>query len=198
MVRRRRRHVVLPCTTHRAPLSAARAGDEVRCPRQRESSTCHEVRDPPMGGDPRYHRRVLRGSGVRYGDVDRRVPVGGTDRVILAKSPRYSISLVAKFNPLPAGARQQGQRRPGPSGSGPSCVVGDTGMEPVTSSVSGKRATAAPIAHAAKRGGYGIRTRVYGFAGRCLATRPTHRPANLQPRRALISRRSTRAAFPSG
>ncbi len=50
-------------------------------------------------------------------------------------------------------------------------VVGDTGIEPVTSSVSGKRATAAPIA----RGGYGIRTRVYGFAGRCLASRPTHR-----------------------
>src|SRR5690606_6305915 len=24
------------------------------------------------------------------------------------------------------------------------------------------------------RGGYGIRTRVYGFAGRCLASRPTH------------------------
>ena len=33
------------------------------------------------------------------------------------------------------------------------------------------------------RGGYGIRTRVYGFAGRCLASRPTHRvdriPKNL-------------------
>ena len=25
------------------------------------------------------------------------------------------------------------------------------------------------------RGGYGIRTRVHGFAGRCLASRPTHR-----------------------
>ena len=48
--------------------------------------------------------------------------------------------------------------------------MGDTGIEPVTSSVSGKRAPAAPIA----RGGYGIRTRVYGFAGRCLASRPTH------------------------
>ena len=44
-------------------------------------------------------------------------------------------------------------------------LVGDTGIEPVTSSVSGKRATAAPIA----RGGYGIRTRVYGFAGPCLS-----------------------------
>ena len=63
-------------------------------------------------------------------------------------------------------------------------LVGDTGIEPVTSSVSGKRATAAPIApmHPAgtgnqgfHRGGYGIRTRVYGFAGRCLASRPTHR-----------------------
>ena len=28
----------------------------------------------------------------------------------------------------------------------PCCLVGDTGIEPVTSSVSGKRATAAPIA----------------------------------------------------
>ncbi|VWX52701.1 conserved hypothetical protein [Micrococcus luteus] len=65
--------------------------------------------------------------------------------------------------------------------------VRDTGFEPVTSSVSGKRATAAPIAlvhlrrggeHAATpgrrrlRGRDGIRTRVYGFAGRCLASRP--------------------------
>ena len=49
-------------------------------------------------------------------------------------------------------------------------MVGDTGIEPVTSSVSGKRAPAAPIA----RGGYRIRTGVNGFAGRCLATRPTH------------------------
>ena len=58
-------------------------------------------------------------------------------------------------------------------------TVGDTGIEPVTSSVSGKRATAAPIAHFLERlsrsgGGYGIRTRVDGFAGRCLASRPTH------------------------
>ena len=29
--------------------------------------------------------------------------------------------------------------------------------------------------HGFHRGGYGIRTRVYGFAGRCLASRPTHR-----------------------
>ena len=32
------------------------------------------------------------------------------------------------------------------------CRVGDTGIEPVTSSVSGKRATAAPIAHADPEG----------------------------------------------
>ena len=51
-------------------------------------------------------------------------------------------------------------------------LVGDTGFEPVTSSVSGKRATAAPIAQysIAHRGGDGIRTRVNGFAGRCLET----------------------------
>ncbi len=57
--------------------------------------------------------------------------------------------------------------------------VGDTGFEPVTSSVSRKRATAAPIAPGwcsyVVRGGYGIRTRVDGFAVRCLASRPTHR-----------------------
>ena len=52
--------------------------------------------------------------------------------------------------------------------------VRDTGIEPVTSSVSRKRATAAPIAPALFRGGDGIRTRVYGFAGRCLASRPRH------------------------
>src|SRR5690606_24229827 len=54
-----------------------------------------------------------------------------------------------------------------------------TGSGPVTASVARKRATAAPIALAASRGtrggGYGIRTRVHGFAGRCLASRPTHR-----------------------
>ncbi len=61
-------------------------------------------------------------------------------------------------------------------------VVGDTGLEPVTSSVSGKRASqTAPIARAVvlwclvERGGDGIRTRVHGFAGRCLASRPLHR-----------------------
>src|SRR6218665_2045637 len=59
-------------------------------------------------------------------------------------------------------------------------AVGDTGTQPVTPSVSGKRATAAPIAQTLRRGaqfggGYGIRTRVNGFAGRCLASRPIHR-----------------------
>ena len=56
-------------------------------------------------------------------------------------------------------------------------MVGGTGIEPATSSVSGKRATAAPIAHAYSvilRGEDGIRTRVDGFAGRCLASRPLH------------------------
>ena len=44
-------------------------------------------------------------------------------------------------------------------------LVGDTGIEPVTSSVSGKRSPAELIA----RGGSGNRTRVQGFAGRCLS-----------------------------
>src|SRR5699024_5911222 len=60
---------------------------------------------------------------------------------------------------------------PRSAGTGALLGVGDTGFEPVTSSVSGKRATAAPIARAAlcgaDGGGYGIRTRVHGFAGRC-------------------------------
>ena len=86
--------------------------------------------------------------------------------------------------------------------------VGDTGIEPVTSSVSGKRATAAPIAqilqntsHRALQagGGYGIRTRVNGFAGRCLASRPIHRAccrtsqAELLPKRIGLSADSIRA-----
>ena len=33
--------------------------------------------------------------------------------------------------------------------------------------------------HGFHRGGYGIRTRVYGFAGRCLASRPTHRVSRI-------------------
>ena len=53
-------------------------------------------------------------------------------------------------------------------------LVRDTGIEPVTSSVSGKRSPAELIA----RGGDGIRTRVHGFAGRCLASRPLHRRAD--------------------
>ena len=62
--------------------------------------------------------------------------------------------------------------------------VGDTGIEPVTSSVSGKRSPAELIAlhHPHRmvllRGGNGIRTRVHGFAGRCLASRPSHRGGN--------------------
>src|SRR4051794_11362720 len=44
------------------------------------------------------------------------------------------------------------------AGQGPFSLVGDTGFEPVTSSVSRKRATAAPIAldGVVVRGGYGI------------------------------------------
>ena len=59
-------------------------------------------------------------------------------------------------------------------------LVGDTGIEPVTSSVSGKRSPAELIAltvlaeRVVPRGGNGIRTRVHGFAGRCLASRPSH------------------------
>src|SRR5665811_1207221 len=59
-------------------------------------------------------------------------------------------------------------------------AVGDTGIEPVTSSVSGKRSPAELIARSVlhervvPRGGNGIRTRVNGFAGRCLASRPSH------------------------
>ena len=91
--------------------------------------------------------------------------------------------------PPTCSSHDQRERNKGPCDSRGLCsMVGDTGIEPVTSFVSGKRATTAPIArmwsrsslcardlHREKRGGYGIRTRVHGFAGRCLASRPTHR-----------------------
>ena len=54
-------------------------------------------------------------------------------------------------------------------------LVRDTGIEPVTSSVSGKRSPAELIAPETFGGGDGNRTRVHGFAGRCLTTRPLHR-----------------------
>jgi hypothetical protein len=50
-------------------------------------------------------------------------------------------------------------------GSSKTALVGDTGIEPVTSSVSGKRSPTELIA----RGGCGNRTRVQGFAGPCLS-----------------------------
>jgi hypothetical protein len=56
-----------------------------------------------------------------------------------------------------------------------SLLVRDTGIEPVTSSVSGKRSPAELIARVIFGGGDGNRTRVHGFAGRCLTTRPLHR-----------------------
>ena len=66
----------------------------------------------------------------------------------------------------------------------------------MTSSVSGKRATAAPIApvwaiQLWRRGGDGIRTRVNGFAGRCLAARPRHR-VWFDPRVVIPSKRDPR------
>ncbi len=66
-------------------------------------------------------------------------------------------------------------------------LVGDTGFEPVTSSVSRKRAPTALIA----RGGCGNRTRVQGFAGPCLShsanppvalTGPARRPSRRSER----------------
>ncbi len=68
-------------------------------------------------------------------------------------------------------------------------MVGDTGIEPMTSSVSGKRATAAPIAQVVTPGGGdGIRTRVNGFAGRCLASRPLHHSQEAPARLTLPTR----------
>jgi hypothetical protein len=55
-------------------------------------------------------------------------------------------------------------------------VVRGTGIEPATSSVSGKRSPAELTAPGRRiGGGDGNRTRVHGFAGRCLTTRPLHR-----------------------
>ena len=51
-------------------------------------------------------------------------------------------------------------------GSEYDCLVGGTGIEPVASSVSGKRS---PAELTARRGGSGNRTRVQGFAGPCLS-----------------------------
>ena len=93
---------------------------------------------------------------------------------------------------------RRGHKKPPPERG---LAVRDTGFEPVTSSVSRKRATTAPIARISEeiahvivskiantakdarrrpqsvvhRGDDGIRTRVDGFAGRCLASRPRHR-----------------------
>src|ERR1700753_61912 len=68
-------------------------------------------------------------------------------------------------------------RKPGINRGPPAqTLVRDTGMEPVTSSVSGKRSPAELIAPVSEfGGGDGNRTRVHGFAGRCLTTRPLHR-----------------------
>src|SRR5690606_10046861 len=68
----------------------------------------------------------------------------------------------------PAGASTQ----KAPAGGRGFPVVRDTGIEPVTSSVSGKRSPAELIARvlrpdeSGRRGGDGNRTRVDGFAGR--------------------------------
>jgi hypothetical protein len=57
-------------------------------------------------------------------------------------------------------------------------LVRGTGIEPATSSVSGKRSPAELTAlDQGNGGGDGNRTRVHGFAGRCLTTRPLHRGA---------------------
>lgn len=71
--------------------------------------------------------------------------------------------------------------------------MGDTGLEPATSSVSRKRAN--QLRQPPYRSGYRIRTGVYGFAGRCLATRPTHQKEtrrNSSPRRFLRADDGTR------
>src|SRR5688572_2252900 len=60
----------------------------------------------------------------------------------------------------------------------PFTVVGDTGIEPVTSSVSRKRSPTELIA----RGGGGNRTRVQGFAGPCLSHSATPPGLDRDPR----------------
>ena len=74
-------------------------------------------------------------------------------------------------------------------------MVGDTGIEPVTSSVSRKRSPTELIA----RGGGGNRTRVQGFAGPCLshsATPPRLVPEALNSRRRWARRLERPAADP--
>ncbi len=60
-----------------------------------------------------------------------------TRDIHLGKVVLYQLSYVRMC--IPAGTGLRCGKLP--------CQVGDTGIEPVTSSVSGKRATAAPIAH---------------------------------------------------
>ena len=68
----------------------------------------------------------------------------------------------------------------------------------MTSSVSGKRSPAELIARvlrpdkSGRRGGDGNRTRVDGFAGRCLTTRPLHRKG-IEPGEDVLAPRSLRA-----
>lgn len=104
--------------------------------------------------------------------------------------PRPSLTCVvsAPADPLPAYSGG-GPTRSGLASALFLFVVGDTGIEPVTSSVSGKRATAAPIAQVVTPGGGdGIRTRVDGFAGRCLSSRPLHHSQEMTARLTLPTR----------
>jgi site-specific DNA recombinase len=80
----------------------------------------------------------------------------GTSRSSAAPSNRYS---AAQNQPTSPALALLGQS------SSKAVMVGDTGIEPVTSSVSGKRSPTELIA----RGGCGNRTRVQGFAGPCLS-----------------------------
>jgi hypothetical protein len=77
-------------------------------------------------------------------------------------------------------ATQESKRPPDKDSEEPSdegvLLVGDTGIEPVTSSVSGKRATAAPIAHARWRRDLNPCTRICSPLPRLSATPPGELP----------------------
>ena len=94
------------------------------------------------------------------GEVGARAVEGGTQGVGLSGPDLHGPRVDA---PCQRGDRRDSGHDEGPLGipRGPS-VVGDTGFEPVTSSVSGKRATAAPIARRVRGRGGGVE-RTTGF-----------------------------------
>ena len=105
------------------------------------------MRDTPTRPD-NHDRNPIRDNPTRCAERDRRqgppaAPRSGYARALTPTPHRRASKDVAAKQEGPANALLTG---PAPTGMTCGYVVGDTGFEPVTSSVSRKRATAAPIA----------------------------------------------------